>query len=313
MKKRNLTALVLTFVILLTFCFSGVVSVEASAGKNWAGAYLEIIKEKDKEDPNSQVTDPTDWQHRPYTYSLIYFNNDSIPELVVGLDGYWVSMYTYDKNENKAYEVIDAWPYGARGNVGYEYLPKKNFMRNYNSDYGGVFIHAYCMKMKNHEIVDRYPKGLMVVNYNDANGNGEFEWGEEIGGHPVYCYGNKKISAKKYNSYTKKSGKFKQIKGTKTFQQMKEKLLAKGANDTAAFQAVILEIYDNYYLVEPVEGSAERSSADRITVPMTSMNLSTEVGDILEIVYDGAIAESYPAQIPNVYSIRVVEKRGSGN
>lgn len=80
-------------------------------------------------------------------------------------------------------------------------------------------------------------------------------------------------------------------------------------DDTATFQAIILEIHDEYYLVEPVEGSAELNSADQITVPMTSMNDSSEpeVGDILEIVYDGAIAESYPAQISNVYSISVVE------
>ena len=80
-------------------------------------------------------------------------------------------------------------------------------------------------------------------------------------------------------------------------------------DNTATFQAIILEIHDEYYLVEPVEGSAELNSADQITVPMTSMNDSSEpeVGDILEIVYDGAIAESYPAQITNVYSISVAE------
>ena len=80
-------------------------------------------------------------------------------------------------------------------------------------------------------------------------------------------------------------------------------------NDTATFQAIILEIHDDYYLVKPVEGSTELNSADQITVPMTSMNTSPEpgVGDILEIEYDGAIAESYPAQITNVYSISVVE------
>ena len=80
-------------------------------------------------------------------------------------------------------------------------------------------------------------------------------------------------------------------------------------DNTATFQAIILEIHDEYYLVEPVEGSAELNSADQITVPMTSMNDSSEpeVGDILEIVYDGAIAESYPAQITNVYSVSVAE------
>ena len=75
------------------------------------------------------------------------------------------------------------------------------------------------------------------------------------------------------------------------------------------FQATILEIRDNYYLVEPVEGSTELNSADRITVPMENMNSSPEpeVGDILEIEYDGSIAESDPAQITNVYSISVVK------
>lgn len=80
-------------------------------------------------------------------------------------------------------------------------------------------------------------------------------------------------------------------------------------NGTATFQATILEIYDGYYLIEPVEGSIELNSADQITVPMENMNPSPEpkVGDILEIEYDGSIAESYPAQITNVYSISVVE------
>ena len=80
-------------------------------------------------------------------------------------------------------------------------------------------------------------------------------------------------------------------------------------DNTATFQAIILEIHDEYYLVEPVEGSAELNSADQITVPMTSMNDSSEpeVGDILEIEYDCVIAESYPAQITNVYSVSVAE------
>lgn len=80
-------------------------------------------------------------------------------------------------------------------------------------------------------------------------------------------------------------------------------------NEKATFQATILEIHDGYYLVEPVAGSTELNSADQITVPMTNMNPSPEpeVGDVLEIEYDGSIAESYPVQITNVYSISVVE------
>ena len=82
-----------------------------------------------------------------------------------------------------------------------------------------------------------------------------------------------------------------------------------GGDETVTFQATILEIQDGYYLVESVEGSAELNSADQITIPMINMNPSPEpeVGDVLEIEYDGSIAESYPAQIVNVSSIRVVE------
>ena len=80
-------------------------------------------------------------------------------------------------------------------------------------------------------------------------------------------------------------------------------------NEKATFQATILEIHDGYYLVEPVAGSTELNSADQITVPMTNMNPSPkpEVGDVLEIEYDGSIEESYPAQTTNVHSISVVE------
>lgn len=82
-----------------------------------------------------------------------------------------------------------------------------------------------------------------------------------------------------------------------------------GGTEKSTFQAIVLEIRDGCYLVEPVEGSTERNSADQMTVPMENMNASPEpeVGDVLEIEYDGSIAESYPAQITNVYSISVVE------
>lgn len=76
------------------------------------------------------------------------------------------------------------------------------------------------------------------------------------------------------------------------------------------FQAKILEIHDGYYLVEPVESSFERNSADKIEVAMKYLDPSLEpqVGDIIEIEYSGDILETYPAQIANVYGIKVVEE-----
>lgn len=80
--------------------------------------------------------------------------------------------------------------------------------------------------------------------------------------------------------------------------------------DRVTFQATVLEADESGFLVEPVAGSAELNSSDRIIIPMTTMESShePEVGDTLEIVYNGDIAESYPAQINTVYSIRVVEE-----
>ena len=75
------------------------------------------------------------------------------------------------------------------------------------------------------------------------------------------------------------------------------------------FQAEILEIYDGNYLVKPVEGSWELSSADRIEVPIRNAHPSQEpeIGDVIEIEYSGEILETYPARIADVYGIVVVK------
>ena len=81
------------------------------------------------------------------------------------------------------------------------------------------------------------------------------------------------------------------------------------------FQAEILEIHDGYYLVKPVEGSWELSSADRIEVPIRNARPSPEpeVGDAIEIEYSGEILETYPARIADVYSIKVAAEKGRLN
>lgn len=76
---------------------------------------------------------------------------------------------------------------------------------------------------------------------------------------------------------------------------------------TVTFRATVLEVSDGYLLVEPVEGSLELSSSDRISLMNMPTSPKPQVGDVVEIQYDGAIMESYPAQLGQVYSIRVVE------
>ena len=78
----------------------------------------------------------------------------------------------------------------------------------------------------------------------------------------------------------------------------------------SVFQAEILGIFDSYYLVEPVEGSPELRSSDRIEVKMEHLDpsLEPEVGDIIEIIHSGEIMESDPARLQDVYSIRVAKE-----
>ena len=78
----------------------------------------------------------------------------------------------------------------------------------------------------------------------------------------------------------------------------------------SVFQAKILEIFDSYYLVEPVEGSPELRSSDRIEVKMEHLDpsLEPEVGDIIEIIHSGEIMESDPARLQDVYIIRVANE-----
>ncbi len=75
-------------------------------------------------------------------------------------------------------------------------------------------------------------------------------------------------------------------------------------------QVRITEVEDRSFLVAPVEGSWELSSSDLFRVSITNMPPSPEpqVGDIVEITYDGSILESYPAQFGTVYSMRVVSQ-----
>jgi len=74
---------------------------------------------------------------------------------------------------------------------------------------------------------------------------------------------------------------------------------------THVFRARILEIHDTYFLVEPMEGSGQLLSADKIEVDSKYLTdaLEPRVGDVLHIEYDGQIQETYPARIPNVYHI----------
>ena len=68
------------------------------------------------------------------------------------------------------------------------------------------------------------------------------------------------------------------------------------------FLAHVVEVREEYLLVEPLEEEWERSSADRITVTAPNSR-EFQPGDLVRIHYSGTLLESYPAQAVGVIGI----------
>lgn len=81
-------------------------------------------------------------------------------------------------------------------------------------------------------------------------------------------------------------------------------------NDLYTFNAKILEIHENYFLVKPDAGSQEANCSDKIQVSTQNADQSVDwqVGDLVRITYNGVIQELYPAILGQVYK---VEKQGT--
>gem|GEM_PF-674846 len=89
-------------------------------------------------------------------------------------------------------------------------------------------------------------------------------------------------------------------------------------NNKTLLVATILENNGSYLVVEPIKGSVELNSADKIKVSIGNNTVleskdkkisveDIEIGHKVEILYDGTIAESYPAQINNCYSVQILD------
>lgn len=82
--------------------------------------------------------------------------------------------------------------------------------------------------------------------------------------------------------------------------------------EKVTFNAVVIENNSTSLLVNPVEGSSELNSSDKIVVRVPVNNAILKdlseftVGIVVKITYDGMIMESYPAQI-NAYNVEKVE------
>lgn len=178
---------------------SGPVSLQGVT--DYAQAYADTINQWEKETEG-------------LTYDLIYFDEDEIPELVVGHTGYWVSMYTY--SAGTLYTVMDGWGYGAMGNHGYEYIPYGNVVLNYNGDLAGAIMWEFYGRMNDsHEIESCYEESLSMWMFKDANHNHQIDEGEWQEGEQYYYYGENELTAEKYDSFLI-PGDYQPLEGEKT-------------------------------------------------------------------------------------------------
>lgn len=104
------------------------------------------------------------------TYDLIYFDNDDIPELVVGEFGYDVYLFSYKNGHAVCYML--GWPYGIMGNTGYYYSPKNSLIHNSDYDYAGaVQYDSYFTNVSDDSEVKAICSSMYVW-YEDADGDG---------------------------------------------------------------------------------------------------------------------------------------------
>lgn len=71
------------------------------------------------------------------------------------------------------------------------------------------------------------------------------------------------------------------------------------------FDAIVLEINDDSMLVAPLEGETETATSDKFRIHLVPDDVA--VGDTVRIWYDGMIQELYPAILPNVDHVAIIE------
>lgn len=80
-------------------------------------------------------------------------------------------------------------------------------------------------------------------------------------------------------------------------------------DSSASVIAKITKIEDTYFLVEPITGSEELNSSDVFSVSYVDIEIpeGLEVGDQVEIFYNGQIQETSPAILDGIKRIEAIQ------
>ncbi len=190
---------------------------------------IEAIEEQHKNEQEQMLEGNKDLDVtslRNLKYDLVFFDDNNTPELVVTDEGYRTALYTYDAGKviyTMAEDGISGdetgWAFGAGGNAGYEYIPRENVLRNYNSEYSGLirYVSFFELDPKTHQLVSKYDQPLYEGHYNDANANGKIDDDEmeTFINEPKYFYAEKQISSGDWAGYMI-DGDYVELVGTKS-------------------------------------------------------------------------------------------------
>lgn len=105
---------------------------EETEDSSWASAYLDYLTDLGKE-----YTDYSGPEYRSYDY--IYVNEDSIPELVIQGQDEATGNLILTYNDGKIDEL-------QTGRLYFDYLEKKNLLRNSDGHMGGYYDYIYTIK-----------------------------------------------------------------------------------------------------------------------------------------------------------------------
>lgn len=117
----------------------------------------------------AQVVEDYHAENGEYKFDTVDTDGDGIPELVIDLPGFQMSLYTYEDEAVRC--LMDHWPYGAMGNAGYMYVPGEGIYYSTNADYAGAVLYSYFMsKHEAGELATDY--WVKTINFNDSDGDG---------------------------------------------------------------------------------------------------------------------------------------------
>lgn len=180
---------------------------ETTQMDGWMEAYVDKMTECMQEDPES-------------SFELIYVDEDDIPELAAGRQEYYVSVFSYGPKGITT--IVDQCVYGAMGIAGYEYSPRDNVMRVYDSDFAGAIRWLdYWMIGEDKEREEFYDRALCCSVYNEIYEMSDgIEFNEET---LYYFYGEEMITPEEYDSYLI-DGDYRYIELGKSYEEIMDEL-----------------------------------------------------------------------------------------